>query len=1015
MKPLNLKMQAFGPFAGSQTIDFTQLGSNPLFLINGPTGSGKTSILDALCYALYGETTGNERDGAQMRCELAAAELATEVVLEFSLHQQRYRVARSPEQQVPKARGEGFTLSKHKASLYRITEADTLLTSKTSEVKAQITTLIGLSETQFRQVMVLPQGKFRELLLASSKEREDIFGQLFQTDIYKQIEYALKEQAAQISKSKNEFDNQIRGALQVAGETDEKALQAAVNQQAVALEQARVAEQQAASTVQQLRARLQQAQTLNAQFSRKAQAQASLHAHLQSEDSINQQATLLESALDARRIRNHYDQWQQSAQQQHALTDKVSQLQQQLDAAKTQHHTAEEALGQARQRAEQIDSLTAQQYQLEQVKQQLQERQATAQHIKRCEAAQLTHQQNLDKYQHVRQALEDKTTQATQALEQARQETARLGEVNGQIHQSERLIKDARRLTELDTRIAQCTKQTMASQQQTEDSAAQSQSAGRQADQLELHWHSSQAAALAAKLESAQPCPVCGSQEHPAPASFTGDPVSRVQVQKARQQAQQLADKASAAHSTLAQHRHELAQLKQQYTELADEIGEQGTCSLADLQQQLTDLQARLASIKAIDLTTLEDSLTALKQRCKNGDATISELRDTQVTNNTELVQYQQQYHALSKKIASEYQDDAAVDAQIAQVKAQISEMNQAVQHAMDNEQQAVRALSQYQGELASSQQYLTQATAQAKQAEETWQQTLDASRFATQQAFTEALAHEPHIDQWQQHIADYQQTRLKLAQTVQDLEAALQQQSPPDISAISAQLATTEQQHAQLRDTLDNTHALYQRLHKAATDISALHTKNRELEQAYRIYGTLYDVTSGKTGSRISLHRFVLGVLLDDVLIQASGRLSLMSKGRYRLVRKTAGFKGAAGRGLDLSVEDSYTSGTRDVATLSGGESFMAALALALGLSDVVQSYSGGIRLDTLFIDEGFGSLDPESLDLAVQTLVDLQQHGRMIGVISHVSELKEQMAQRIDVQPSRHGSTVSVIGTMS
>ena len=215
------------------------------------------------------------------------------------------------------------------------------------------------------------------------------------------------------------------------------------------------------------------------------------------------------------------------------------------------------------------------------------------------------------------------------------------------------------------------------------------------------------------------------------------------------------------------------------------------------------------------------------------------------------------------------------------------------------------------------------------------------------------------------------------------------------------------------MRNKLDSVYSEYQRVEKVQQDIDRLHDKNAQLEAKYKVYGTLYDVTSGKTGSRISLHRFVLGVLLDDVLIQASQRLSLMSKGRYQLVRKTDGFKGAAGRGLDLSVEDGYTGKARDVATLSGGESFMAALALALGLSDVVQSYSGGIRLDTLFIDEGFGSLDPESLDLAIQTLVDLQQSGRMIGIISHVSELKEQMSQRIDVFSSRVGSTIQLVVT--
>ena len=188
-------------------------------------------------------------------------------------------------------------------------------------------------------------------------------------------------------------------------------------------------------------------------------------------------------------------------------------------------------------------------------------------------------------------------------------------------------------------------------------------------------------------------------------------------------------------------------------------------------------------------------------------------------------------------------------------------------------------------------------------------------------------------------------------------------------------------------------------------------HEKNKELEAQYRIYGTLSDVANGQTGNRISLQRFVLSVLLDDVLIQASQRLHIMSNGRYQLVRKEDRTRGNRASGLDLEVEDGYTGKNRSVATLSGGESFMAALSLALGLSDVVQSYAGGIKLDTLFIDEGFGSLDPESLDLAIRTLIDLQATGRMIGIISHVSELKEQMALRLDVISSKNGSSIRTV----
>ena len=202
-----------------------------------------------------------------------------------------------------------------------------------------------------------------------------------------------------------------------------------------------------------------------------------------------------------------------------------------------------------------------------------------------------------------------------------------------------------------------------------------------------------------------------------------------------------------------------------------------------------------------------------------------------------------------------------------------------------------------------------------------------------------------------------------------------------------------------------------YDSLKRVADKLKAIQSEVDAIEAQYKVVGTLADVASGQTGNRVSLQRYVLGVLLDDVLAEASQRLLLMSKGRYRLTRKLDRSKGNKTSGLELEIEDAYSGARRPANTLSGGESFMAALSLALGLSDVVQSYSGGIKLETLFIDEGFGSLDMESLDLAIQTLVDLRKSGRTIGIISHVSELKEQMSQRIDVTPSDQGSTVSIV----
>jgi exonuclease SbcC len=242
-------------------------------------------------------------------------------------------------------------------------------------------------------------------------------------------------------------------------------------------------------------------------------------------------------------------------------------------------------------------------------------------------------------------------------------------------------------------------------------------------------------------------------------------------------------------------------------------------------------------------------------------------------------------------------------------------------------------------------------------------------------------------------------------------MQSDVANKAKPDLVAIEQTLLEKVARYQQADQAWRKIEERNNQLKAVKKKLDQAHTKNQALEAEYKVIGTLSEVANGQTGNKISLQRFVLSVLLDDVLIQASQRLVQMSKGRYQLVRKEDRAKGNKASGLELEVEDGYSGKTRSVATLSGGESFLAALSLALGLSDVVQSYAGGIKLDTLFIDEGFGSLDPESLDLAIRTLVDLQASGRMIGIISHVSELKEQMALRVDVISDRSGSRIATV----
>ncbi|MDA0123243.1 MULTISPECIES: AAA family ATPase [Vibrio] len=1015
MKPIKLTMQAFGPFAQTETIEFDKLGTNPLFLINGPTGSGKTSILDAICFALYGETTGNERQGIQMRCDMAAPTLLTEVTLEFSLHGKSYRVIRSPEQEAPKARGEGMTVRKHTAALYEITDEEKLITSKTTQVKTEVTNIIGLNETQFRQVMVLPQGKFRELLLATSKEREEIFGQLFQTDIYKKIEYALKDKASAISKAKDEFDNQIRGALQVAGVSSEAELTEQREALSVQFESVQKQEQESLAQLNALKTELQKAEALSNEFKKREQAEIALKQHLEQSDAVSSRQLQLDNAKKASKVELPYVTLQSASKQTQELEQKIAKLSQDLTVANDAVKSKEGALQTAKEQAAQLPKLTEQQYQLEGMKGKLVEKSELEKAINAGLTQKSEFEATLKKYIALKEKLTLEAQQGQKLLDQARVDVASIGTVEAEIKQQQRLMQDLQKLTGLNQELAKLDALTPSKQASVDQAKARYVELQRSADTLELSWHNAQAAVLAQRLRAGEMCPVCGSVEHPQPAQFVGEEVTKEQVQRARNTEREGQVALNQLSNQLEQHNIAVGQYKQQIEQLSVELGQTASMDLSALQASMQQLSERLQQLSSINLVQLEQSVNELNQRCVTGEGKINDLQNQMAANESTIKVNREQLAKLSASLDAKYSSLEVLEQDIVAIQKQIAELNSALENAQNHLQQAVLAKTNIESQLTTNQQWLNEALDRFSTAKADWEQALQASAFEDEAQFLACKVDEAEMQVWQQEIDAFKQTQIKLEQTLADLSSTLKDLALPDLENLNVKLNSVQQSYVEARNQLDSTRSLFERLEKVRNDIATLHDKNIKLEDEYKVFGTLYDVASGKTGSRISLHRFVLGVLLDDVLIQASQRLSLMSKGRYILARKTEGFKGAAGRGLDLVVEDSYTGKTRDVATLSGGESFMAALALALGLSDVVQSYSGGIRLDTLFIDEGFGSLDPESLDLAIQTLVDLQQTGRMIGVISHVSELKEQMAQRIDVEPSRLGSTVSVKSQMA
>jgi len=1012
MTPLKLTIQAFGPFSDKQVIDFKKLGQSPLFLINGPTGSGKSSILDAICFALYGETTGSERTGEQMRCDHAPAELPTEVIFEFGLGAKQYRIERSPNQMLPKKRGDGLTKKDHSAVLFSVeSEDEQLLANKPMPVGKAISELIGLDVKQFRQVMVLPQGKFRELLIANSKEREQIFGQLFQTHLYVAIEKALFDKAAHIRRAKDEFDNQIKGALDVAGVASEEALR----------EQIELVEPELVSCNDKLacaRQALEDAQSqhkaagdLQTKFLKRDQLVTQRSEHLAKQAQMDQLSAKRKRAQLADSLRLPHSQWIQSTQKQRNLQQVVANSTQQFEQISQLFTLVQAESDKASTEAQAVAGLTQQLYGLNDIAKRLLQRDQQQANLHNAQQSQQQLEQASSDAAKQQQWLEEGYKSQQQQLQLAKDSQAALPAKQAQLKQLQSQISHYQELAKTQTAAEQFRAIYNAKLAQFETAKSAYEQAKLFADQQEYYWHSSQAAQLAKTLQIGEPCPVCGSKDHPQPALFSQQEITKAQVDQARANQQHCLTVQDTANQAMQVAHTDVAKVEQAVQGWQAQLGERPEPE-AVLRQQANQLEQDIAQINpnSVELYTqqLQQTEQSLQQLKQQGERLTNQLVEAKQL----VAKVGGTLASLVQDLSQDEQDSVAVAELITHIEKQIKLLQQTEQQArlkLDNTHTQLVTVQTQQQE---NEKQLSEALTAVKSSESEWLQALKNSLFDDEQAYLAARLDSGEVESIEQQLAQYAELTSTLNGAINTLEQDLADLAMPQLDKLAEDLETVKLEHQRCLDSCSKLQSQLDNFNKVAVILAQLHQQNQALEAEYQVIGTLSDIANGRTGAKVSLHRFVLAVLLDDVLIQASQRLRLMSKGRYELRRKEERAKGHAGSGLDLMVEDSYSSKLRDVATLSGGESFMAALALALGLSDVVQSYSGGIRLDTLFIDEGFGSLDPESLDLAIHTLIDLQQGGRTIGLISHVSELKEQMPLRIDVLAERTGSQISLQG---
>lgn len=1010
MKPICLTISAFGPYATKQIIDFRKLKDRSFFLIHGPTGSGKTSILDGICFALYGNASGDTRTSKSLRSDYADISLPTIVEFEFSIGENRYLTKRWPEQMRPKKSGSGATIEHAGAELHCISadENQEVMATGWSEVTKQIEGLIGFKCEQFRQVVLLPQGEFRKLLTATSSERQEIMQTLFKTDIYRLIEEKLKAKAQEIKKEHDRLSHERSILLQEAatnslGELEERMKTHKGQVQALG------------EQVQEANTLMQKAQKA---FNEGQQIMALFHEHTEAQNTVtelqNKVLTVeqfrqdLEKALAAAKLEeaeNHLR--QQELDLERLKQDEEKYVQGLAQATRKLALTQEELKVQEAKEPERVQIATRILHlqQLSQGVQALVEaKEETAKTLKNLDLAlkqKNTLKEQLDKYQKYLQ-------ENSPRLEVLKGISGEKGQRHLLLQNLQSILTKRQSLEETSSQLKKIESLAHAKEgaykQATQDWTVAKESLAK----LQELWIQGQAGLMAASLTPTSPCPVCGSLEHPSPAQPSSDTPSEKDLKELQKSVQELEKKSNEAQKAWQVQTNELERLASHHQYLTEELGDYGTMEFSALQELLNQAQSSYKeSLRAEKQSTelakkLHDVQTLLTQKQKEAEEVEQKWRNADSAHNKGLATLEER----QRQIPLELQEPAALEKALETAQSLQQKLKNELESAQSSLQKAENDQIRIHSQVEHTRQSVISAHTRLLETSNNFQLRVQEAGFTSLSEYTQAKWSSDRIATVQKRIKDFELKLNSAQEHLQRAEGKIKDLTPPNLDSLQNALSQAQKnyeeilrQHTTLTQEYDRETHWYKRL-------KSLHQKMDKLSVRYGITGRLSEVANGNNEYRLTFQRFVLGALLDDVAVAANERLNTMSRGRYYLQRTMDRARKNMAGGLDLEVYDNYTGYARGVGTLSGGETFLASLSLALGLVDVVQSYAGGIHLDTLFVDEGFGTLDPESLDFAIKSLIDLQQGGRLVGIISHVPELKERIDARLEVSPGSKGS---------
>lgn len=919
MRPITLTMSAFGPYAAKTVIELDKLGTNGLYLITGDTGAGKTTIFDAITYALYGEASGNTRDVNMFRSKYAEPSTPTEVELTFEYAQKIYTVKRNPEYDRPKARGEGYTTEKANAELHY---PDGRVVTKLKEVNKAIVDIMGIDRSQFTQIAMIAQGDFLKLLLASTEDRKKIFQKIFRTQCYYQLQERLKAETSKLAVEYNQTGDSIRQYINgIACHPDDVLM--------LEVDKAKKGELKNTEAVQLVEKLIKQ----------DAAAQQKVLERIGELDKQKQKIAAQLAVADNRKT---------TEEKQEKAKENLARETQRLKRLETEKNEAAAHQPEVQKAAEAIAKLEAQLPEYAEMQKKQTERtglqkalEELAQKIKTEEAAAEKLARSIKDLRAEQASLQN--AGAAQAAQKA---------------EKDRLAEQQKDLEALKNEYAAYQKLEAQLKKAQADYAQKSEDSGQKRTEYEHKnklYLDAQAGILAETLTEGVPCPVCGSLEHPHPAQKPENAptkqeleICKAKAEEAEKATQEASSKASNCIGQVNTSRETLQARGQKWlgTDAVEEMErlccekqQQTAAALQKAEQQLKEIEKQLGRKAALDqlIPQKEDEL----EQCKNrrGSYETQQAGDGAKQQATE-----KRLKELAEKLS--YPSEA--------------EANQALQ--------------------------------QLREQKEAWGKAIQ----ETQKAYDEC---EKNLAALKGMLEGYQKTLQGMEKV--DVQAVLAAQAEAD-----QQKAVWQAQKNEISDRLAVNGPILENLRP---QISQMEETEKRLQCVQALSDTANGKLSGK--EKIMLETYIQMTFFDRIIRRANVRLMVMSGGQYELKRRVNAENNRSQAGLELDVIDHYNGSERSVKTLSGGESFKASLALALGLSDEIQSSAGGIRLDTMFVDEGFGSLDEESLEQAVNALVGLTQGNRLVGIISHVSELKNRIDKQIVVTKEKSGGSKAEI----